>query len=380
MQLRWIATALWPLAIAGLVPQLQDVADTWEVGMPPPALDDAAIASQSSPPTVESCSTNAECLAKGLPLLAPRHPFARGVLQPRADEIVTFGWSGTVQQFTAPRTGEYTFIIRGADGGSSIDQSLPRTGGRGAFFNASMTLAQGTTFNIVVGGLGEGSTSAYASHGGGGGTWLYGTRIVGSSVVDDLLIVAGGGGGGWYTPYKGGDASLDTNPTMPNPSTIYTGNPGNGATGSGGGGGRADGTYQGGGNNGGGGAGWNGDGESGITPAATPLNDIAQGKGGRSVRSGWGIGAGSTNRDGTRFGGSGGYGGGGGAGWNSGGGGGGWAGGSGGAGYDFTGGKTTAATGGGGGSSWWRSDVRITAASLTSTVGDGSVTVILPPA
>jgi hypothetical protein len=202
----------------------------------------------------------------------------------------SFSYTGSVQQFTAPATGEYDIVAYGASGGGAAASG--RSGGLGAEMGGDFTLSANEILDIYVGGAGlMGDVS-----GGGGG---------GSFVVVDLttapLVIAGGGGGAG-TNLSGG--SGQTSPV----------NSGKGGGGIGGGGGGGFNTPVNGGNAG-------GDGGSGFP----------------TLTGGGGVGGGSD-------GGNGGYGGGGGGG-ISGGGGGGYGGGngSGNGGNDFDG-------GGGGGS------------------------------
>lgn len=197
-----------------------------------------------------------------------------------AEATTSFSYTGTIEQWTAPATAIYEFELRGARGGNNANQfgGGAASGGRGAIVTAQFRIAQGATYNIVVG---QNGAFGFNGGGGGGGTFIYGQSGL-------PLVVAGGGGGSFGR--NGGNALLL------------------GGTGLGG---QAL-------ESGAGGAGWNGAGAN---------NAVARGG---SSRPGWQGGAGTVFL--TQFGsygtgGDGGFGGGGGAGSGDGGGGGGFTGG-----------------------------------------------------
>src|ERR1700733_403744 len=78
-----------------------------------------------------------------------------------------FGFTGSVQTYRVPETGEYEIILAGAQGGSSFDGNA---GGMGAILGGDIFLRQNELLGIFVGGAGY-SLPGYAG-GGGGGTFL----------------------------------------------------------------------------------------------------------------------------------------------------------------------------------------------------------------
>ena len=94
-----------------------------------------------------------------------------------------FGFTGSVQTYRVPETGEYEIILAGAEGGSSSDGNA---GGMGAIVGGDIFLRQNELLGIFVGGAGY-SLPGYAG-GGGGGTFLGNHSRV--------FFIAGGGGGG----------------------------------------------------------------------------------------------------------------------------------------------------------------------------------------
>ena len=132
----------------------------------------------------------------------------------------SFSYTGNVQTFTAPVTGEYMLEVWGAQGGSYVNN-----GGKGGYSKGNCN-SEGQTI-YVVGGAGGNGSSDYtnpgsggyngggtggkagqsASGSGGGGATHIATRsgLLSSlsSYKSDVLIVAGGGGGAGS--YRGGD-------------------------------------------------------------------------------------------------------------------------------------------------------------------------------
>lgn len=79
-----------------------------------------------------------------------------------------YGYTGARQTFTAPVTGDYTFKVWGAQGGSSPHASF--AGGLGGYAEGTYTLTEGQTVYIYVGGMGGNGTGggAYGGYNGGG--------------------------------------------------------------------------------------------------------------------------------------------------------------------------------------------------------------------
>lgn len=68
------------------------------------------------------------------------------------DEGYNFAYTGTIQTFTAPKTGIYQLETWGAQGGNATDNDLVARGGYGAYAKGEVFLAQGETLYINVGG------------------------------------------------------------------------------------------------------------------------------------------------------------------------------------------------------------------------------------
>ncbi|WWC91474.1 uncharacterized protein L201_006420 [Kwoniella dendrophila CBS 6074] len=164
----------------------------------------------SSQASRRGCSTNAECLKRGLPLRAPtKRALARSMhrIEQRAPDIATFDYTGAVQTYTIPADDNYFISVQGGSGGDNkLDFTAP--GGTAAQVNGTVTLASGTVLNIVVGGQAKTVTTTYGG-GGGGGSFVYDTN-------NNLLAAAGGGGGGKVVgdaAYYGGNANSDFSTT-----------------------------------------------------------------------------------------------------------------------------------------------------------------------
>lgn len=285
--------------------------------------------------TSPRCSTNAECLRLGQPLLRPKHYFGRRAAQ------VTYGYTGSEQIFTATEASAFEFIVTGAQGGGA-------GGGRGGFglsMNCTLVLDTEEQVEIYVGQQGASGGSDFTAFGGGGGG---GTFVL---VNGQVAIVAAGGGGSASNGGNRGDATV---------AAIGDGqdghNKGGGAGGTGGeGGAGGSGTIPG---PGGGGGGVLSD---GLASSDTDFG----GQGGNSLQNGLAGGASFSQ---------GGYGGGGGGGTSAGGGGGGYSGGGGG-GTNLP--PSDTFTGGAGGSYFNPVYVLGTPVySLATGGGDGSVTVV----
>ena len=103
------------------------------------------------------------------------------------------------QQWTAPSTGDYTFTVKGAEGGTSSTQGPPT--GKGAVLNNFIVpLNSGDVLTLIVGQYGG---NVQYSGGGGGGSFV----VKGS---DLLLAAGGGGGGGFYNPNQAGQNASTT--------------------------------------------------------------------------------------------------------------------------------------------------------------------------
>lgn len=212
-------------------------------------------------------------------------------------QSANFTYSGSMQTWTVPATGDYIIEAAGGVGGSATATSL--TSGKGAIMKGTYTLTQGTVLQILVGGKGQDSNQA---GGGGGGSYVY----TGSTPY----IVAGGGGGAGSSGGNGRDASI-TNSAVSgyNNGASTVGYGGNSSSNSGWGGagagwlgnGGTGGTYGGGGNsyaNGGaGGFGWNypNSGAGGFGGGGGGGNNGAGGGGGYTGGPDAGGGAGSYN-------------------------------------------------------------------------------------
>lgn len=122
----------------------------------------------------------------------------------------TFNYTGGVQSFTAPASGNYTLKVYGAKGGNDG----AGVGGYGGYSTGTVYLTKGQVIYIVAGGAGgsgvSGSGGGYngggnaggsGSSGAGGGATHIATTNRGvlsnyASYTSEVLIVAGGGGGG----------------------------------------------------------------------------------------------------------------------------------------------------------------------------------------
>jgi PEP-CTERM motif len=248
---------------------------------------------------------------------------------------MVFKFTGAVQTYVVPETGEYEIILKGAQGGSSSDGNA---GGLGAVVGGDIFLKQNELLGIFVGGAGY-SPLGYAG-GGGGGTFL--------GNPNKVFFIAGGGGGGGY-----GDRSIaDGRPgrAQRSASAGRGGNGGYGGSGGYGGEGGQDAT----GFNGGGGSGLNSYGGDGF-----PGKKGLSGSGGYAYYGGLP---------------GGGFGGGGGAGYSGGGGGGGFSGGGGG-----TGGNKAGGGGGGGGGSFIIGRATDTFGFTGANSGNGYASIMMVP-
>jgi hypothetical protein len=113
----------------------------------------------------------------------------------------SFSYTGAVQTFVAPHTGEYTLTALGAGGGAAD----PGVGGKGGYAKSTFTLTKGDTVSIYVGeggvyNVGTG-TNTTAYNGGGAGYQFGGTGggatdfRLNDTTLTSRILVAGGGGG-----------------------------------------------------------------------------------------------------------------------------------------------------------------------------------------
>ncbi len=238
-----------------------------------------------TPGDVGSFSTQLYVAAKGL-AAQTRAVSGNGI----APAPVSFAYSGTIETWTVPASGTYTFALRGGSGGGALSYGGAKSAA--AELNCTVNLVAGTQLKVLVAGEG-GSASLFG--GGGGGTFV--------TLADNTPIAVAGGGGGagtsWLAPMS--SASLTTAGTTF--STWAAGTNGSGGQG---------GTYRGG---GGGGL------LSSGTGAGAGTSFVAGGAGGTSGYAGTGVGgfgggaggsSGRTIGDGKAGGGGGGYSGGGG--------------------------------------------------------------------
>lgn len=132
--------------------------------------------------------------------------------------VTVFEYTGDVQEWIVPETGEYTLQVWGAQGGVGLNNSSSTDGkeaAKGGYSIGTVTLAKNTKLYVYVGGQGKdgsstgqiveggfnggGSVPATGHSGSGGGSGGGATDIrIG---IDDLysrVIVAGGAGGVGY--------------------------------------------------------------------------------------------------------------------------------------------------------------------------------------
>jgi hypothetical protein len=109
-----------------------------------------------------------------------------------------FSYTGAVQTFTAPSSGNYKLEVWGAQGGLAGSYA----GGLGGYATGTKTLTAGQVLNIYVGQAGTAPGGGVAWNGGGLGNCCGaggggGTDIrIGGTDLSNRVIVAGGGGGG----------------------------------------------------------------------------------------------------------------------------------------------------------------------------------------
>lgn len=109
----------------------------------------------------------------------------------------TFGYTGAVQEWTVPESGEYRLEVWGASGGDgrkcNATNIIANTGGKGGYTTGVYSLTAGQKVYLYVGGQGEANSStAYRSFGKGG--WNGGGN--GGTDNDGNYPESGAGGGG----------------------------------------------------------------------------------------------------------------------------------------------------------------------------------------
>jgi len=144
----------------------------------------------------------------------------------------TFSYTGGVQTFTAPITGNYTIDLYGAQGGSTSQY----TGGLGGRSQGTINLTAGQTINIYVGG--QPSTTAGGWNGGGnsggngrGGGGASDIRVGGTALNNRVVVAAGGGGGGLTSSGYSGSNGASGGGTTGSSSTASSGGGGLGGGG-----------------------------------------------------------------------------------------------------------------------------------------------------
>ncbi len=90
--------------------------------------------------------------------------------------VQTFGYTGTVQNYTFATTGLYSIIAAGAQGGSEFSG----LGGLGAEIGGSEIFTADSTLDLLVGG---GGLAGDAGGGGGGGSFVFETYAAPAQVV-----------------------------------------------------------------------------------------------------------------------------------------------------------------------------------------------------
>lgn len=134
-----------------------------------------------------------------------------------------FGYTGGVQEFTAPYAGSYNFGLFGAQGAKC---SNGKEGGNGGFIEVNLVLKKGDRVSVYVGGQ-----DGY--NGGGTGKVSNGGGATDIRINGERIAIAGGGGGGTETKAGGIGGGTDSG----NNNTLYTGSSDTNADGSAGGGG-----------------------------------------------------------------------------------------------------------------------------------------------
>jgi trimeric autotransporter adhesin len=132
-----------------------------------------------------------------------------------AQDVTNFDYTGSMQSFVVPATGNYQLEVWGAQGGGTTGVE----GGKGGYTKGEVHLTAGQTVYIYVGGSGtsrtgggfnggaEGGVGRNSNDGlkGGGATDLR----IGGTALSNRVIVAGGGGGAGGNG-QGGGSSIRT--------------------------------------------------------------------------------------------------------------------------------------------------------------------------
>ena len=121
-----------------------------------------------------------------------------GTAQAQASQCVTplhsFAYTGAIETYTVPSTGDYWIEAAGAEGGKATNSYLGS--GRGATVGGKFQLTAGSALRVLVGQQAPATTSgSYAGWGNGGGGGSFVTLAAASLPNDQPLLVAGGGGG-----------------------------------------------------------------------------------------------------------------------------------------------------------------------------------------
>lgn len=210
-------------------------------------------------PANATCTTNAECLRLGLPLLRPtRRQICPEPPQASADpRSATFGVACSRQRWTVPESAYYYISATGARGG---DKDTAK-GGLGGTIGYEFLLKAGDVYTVVVGR--QGQSFGYDVGAGGGGL-----SIVYRESDNQMVIAAGGGGGAGKGNKAYGDGKSAPTPSLSGIGALliagsagggFNNNGGTqGTSGNGGGGSTAGRT------GGAGGAGWSGDGGKSV--------------------------------------------------------------------------------------------------------------------
>jgi hypothetical protein len=113
----------------------------------------------------------------------------------------TLNFTGAVQTFSAPVTGNYTLQAWGAKGGND-----GLTGANGGYATGVLALTAGQTISIYVGGIGGNCTYPGGGWNGGGNAGPYGcsgggggasdVRFGGTALANRVIVAGGGGGAG----------------------------------------------------------------------------------------------------------------------------------------------------------------------------------------
>lgn len=124
----------------------------------------------------------------------------------------TFGYTGKVQAWTVPESGEYRLEVWGASGGDgrviNSTNVISNTGGTGGYTTGIYSLSAGQTIYLYVGGQGQ-SNASTAYHSSGKGGWNGGGT--GGYDNDGDYPESGAGGGGMSHISLSGDDDIDKN-------------------------------------------------------------------------------------------------------------------------------------------------------------------------